>query len=136
MRRVLRIPWKAGPAAGIDGPVLVSFTAFTPRRRTEMPAIARSGFSLRHAWPEIEGAVGVWLWADPTMRRGGSVSMWESEFALMQFVAWKPHVEIMRRYRDRGSIETVSWKCERYDSAEAWKRAEKLLASPDRPFAH
>jgi hypothetical protein len=44
----------------------------------------------------------------------------------MAFVRWAPHVEIMRRYRRRGSITAVSWQAERFNPAEAWGKAKEL----------
>jgi heme-degrading monooxygenase HmoA len=122
----MRTPWQQGTAAG-EGPVLVSFTNFTPHRRRDWPGIARSGRRLRRSWPQMKGAVGMWMWADATLRRGGgSVSVWESEEDLMAFVRWAPHLEIMRHYRQRGSIMAVSWQAERFDPKEIWRRSLRL----------
>jgi heme-degrading monooxygenase HmoA len=127
---LLRTPWQRGAAAG-EGPVLISFTNFTPHRRADWPGIARAGLRLRRSWPQMKGAVGMWMWADATLSRGGgSVSIWESEEALMAFVRWAPHVEIMRRYRERGAIEAVSWEAERFDRAEVWREAQRLAEIP------
>jgi hypothetical protein len=62
----MRTPWQAGQASG-EGPVLVSFTNFTPHRRAEWAGIARSGLRLRRSWPQMDGAVGMWMWADATL---------------------------------------------------------------------
>ena len=123
---MLRVPWQAGPATGVEGPVLISFTHFSPKRRAEWPGIARAGLRLRRAWPQMKGAVGMWMWAHPLLEGGGSVSVWEGEEDLMAFIRWPPHVSIMRRYRERGTIEAASWEAERFDPEEAWARAKAL----------
>jgi heme-degrading monooxygenase HmoA len=124
---LVRTPWQAGGASG-EGPVLVSFTHFTPDRRREWAGIARSGLRLRRSWPQMDGAVGMWMWAEATLSHGGgSVSIWESEEALMAFVLWTPHVEIMRRYRHRGSILATTWEQPSADCAEAWRRGRALI---------
>jgi hypothetical protein len=124
---MVRIPWQAGPAENTAGPVLVSFTNFTPHRRTDWPGITRAGLRLRRSWPQMKGAVGMWLWADSTLRQGGgSLSIWESEEDLMAFVRWAPHVAIMHRYRERGSIMAVDWQAERFEPSAAWGKAKEL----------
>jgi heme-degrading monooxygenase HmoA len=124
---LVRTPWKAGQASG-EGPVLVSFTNFTPHRRADWAGIARSGLRLRRSWPQMDGAVGMWMWADATLARGGgSVSVWESAEALIAFVRWAPHVEIMRRYRERGRVVASTWEAGRFDPGETWARARELV---------
>ncbi|WP_433478111.1 hypothetical protein ACQPZP_14390 [Spirillospora sp. CA-142024] len=128
----MRSPWRAGPAAG-DGPVLVSVTDFTCANPLDLPKVFRAGMDLRRAWPDLEGAVGVWLWARPLRRRCGSVSVWTDEAALKRFVGWPPHVAIMRRFRNRGTIHAHTWEADRFDPAETWARAGRLPAQAEAP---
>lgn len=93
-----------------------------------MPWIFRDGLRLRREWPELGGAVGMWLWAEPRQLRCGSVSVWEGEEALRRFVALPLHVGIMRRYRSRGRMVSSTWVTERFDAGEVWRRARHLLA--------
>ncbi|MEV4251571.1 hypothetical protein AB0J52_00225 [Spirillospora sp. NPDC049652] len=126
--RLLRSSWTTGPAADAAGPLLVSFTAFTADRALDLPGIARAGLRLRRGWPELEGAVGVWLWTAPRERAVGSVSVWTDEAALRGFVGWRPHVEIMRRYRRRGRIEATTWTVEGLDLRRIWRDARLRMA--------
>ena len=57
--------WKAGPQAGAQGWLLVSFTDFTANGFLDLPGAFRAGLSLREGWPQMHGAVGIWLWAAP-----------------------------------------------------------------------
>jgi heme-degrading monooxygenase HmoA len=124
---VRRVPWKAGPEAG-DGPVFVSVTDFRVRRYRDLPRVWLAGLRLRRAWPEMPGAVGMWLWAEPSKRRGGSVSVWRSPDDLDAFVRWPPHLEVMRRFRSAGEIEADSWEASRCERREIWARAQDALA--------
>jgi hypothetical protein len=124
--------WRPGPAGG-RGPVLVSVTDFTCAHASDLPKVYRAGLALRRAWPGLEGAVGLWLWTKPLQLRSGSVSVWESAEDLHRFVAWPPHVAIMRRFRDRGAIRADTWTADGFDPAETWTRAARLLAQAGRP---
>jgi heme-degrading monooxygenase HmoA len=123
-----RAPWKAGPEPA-NGTVFVSVTDFRVNRYRDLPRVWLAGLKLRRAWPEMPGAVGLWLWAEPGRRRGGSVSVWRSAEDLHAFVRWQPHVEVMRRFRSSGRIESDSWQAPRFDKPEIWARARAALVA-------
>ena len=125
---VVRTRWRSGPDASTDGSVLVSMTDFTSDTFRDLPGIARAGFELRRAWPQLEGAIGMWLWAEPLARRTGSVSVWSSEEALRRFVRWPAHTAIMRKYRGRGAIRATTWWAENVDQTDIWRSARSWLA--------
>ncbi|MGH3239114.1 MAG: hypothetical protein ACRDNL_01970 [Spirillospora sp.] len=129
---MLRSPWRQGSSRA-TGLILVSVTDFTYANPLHMPAVFRAGMSLRDGWPELEGAVGLWLWSSPLSRRCGSVSVWEDEAALKKFVAWPPHVAIMRRFRRRGTIQAQTWEADHFDPGETWGRARRVLDQAGRP---
>ncbi|CAM5608907.1 hypothetical protein [Streptomyces purpurascens] len=76
---MLRSRWCRGPAGdflggsaaanGVDsgvrgrrsGSLTVSVTEFTSDAYRDLPGIARHGFALRRRWPDLDGAVGMWL---------------------------------------------------------------------------
>jgi hypothetical protein len=125
---MLRTSWTPGPAAGHTGPVLVAVTAFHADRARDLPGIYRAGLELRRAWPQLDGAVGTWLWTEPLRRRCGSVSIWQSQQALRQFVAWPNHVTIMRRYRGRGRLTSTTWTAARCEPTTIWAEARPHLS--------
>lgn len=112
--------------------MLVSVTDFTAESLLDLPGIAHAGYRLRRDWPELEGAVGMWLWSSPLERRTGSVSVWTGETALRGFVKWPLHVEIMHKYRRRGSIRATTWTAERSDRGEVWRAARRHLTADAR----
>ncbi|MEU9110356.1 hypothetical protein AB0D04_00845 [Streptomyces sp. NPDC048483] len=124
---MLRSSWTAGPERDHHGPVLVSVTDLTLARLTDLPGVHRAARSLTADWPDLDGALGLWLWTSPTARRCGAVAVWRDEAALRGFVSWPPHVAIMRRYRGRGSVTSTTWTAARFDPPEIWARAHAAL---------
>jgi hypothetical protein len=119
--------WMPGPELGTDGAVLVSVTDFRPDRVRDLPGVARAGLRLRMGWYAMRGAVGLCLWSLPLARRSGSVSVWTNEDDLRDFVGLPVHVEVMRRYRDRGILRSATWGAERFVSADVLDRARQWI---------
>ncbi|WP_044368092.1 hypothetical protein [Streptomyces natalensis] len=125
---LLRSAWTPGPAHAHPGPVLVSLTDLTLPRRLDLPGVYRAARRLTAGWPDLEGAVGVWLWASPGARRCGAVAVWRDEAALRGFVAWPPHVDVMRRYRGRGALSSATWTAPRCDPSGIRARARASIS--------
>lgn len=114
---MLRSRWIAGPAAEHPGPLVAALTDFRMDRALDLPGIARRARSLSRLWPTLPGAVGMWLWADLAHRRVGSLSVWTGEDDLHEFVRLRAHVQIMREYRQRGTLQSRTWKVDGLDRA-------------------
>ncbi|MFJ2738608.1 hypothetical protein ACIO3O_02965 [Streptomyces sp. NPDC087440] len=127
---MVRSDWMPGPEDGGGGPVLVSVTDFALNRGRDLLPVYREGRRLGSRWRELDGAYGMWLWALPGARRCGAVAVWRDEAALLGFVGWPPHVEIMRAYRDKGALRSRSWVSEVSDLPVIWRRARTELATP------
>lgn len=123
----LRTGWKCGPASGSPGPYLISYTEFAPHMMRDVPSIYFAAERLRAACAELEGAVGVTTYWQLFRRRGGSVSIWESETALRRFVSLPFHVEIMRRYRDRGVLRAIRWQADSFALRSAMQEGQRAL---------
>ncbi|MEI7032117.1 hypothetical protein [Streptomyces pratensis] len=129
-------PWKSGPEGGgacgepAGGEAVVSVTEFTHRRPWTAPGVTVAGIVLRQAWQDVEGAVGLWLWADPgpLRPRSGSVSVWRAERDLHAFVARHDHVRIMRSYRDRGRMRSTMWRTGCFDRGATQEAARSLIS--------
>jgi hypothetical protein len=76
----------------------------------------------------MQGAVGLWLWAEPLRRRSGSISIWTSEDDLQRFVRWPVHLAIVRKYRPRGTLTASSWEAERFVKQHVMREARRRLA--------
>ncbi|MFD8567709.1 hypothetical protein [Streptomyces sp. NPDC059639] len=131
--RLLRAPWQPGPAAGeTNGPLQVSVTEFTADGYPRSVGVAVNGLRLRRSWPGTEGAVGMWLWADPVRRRSGSVSAWTDARHLTAFVRRPDHARTVRAFRDHGTMRATAWTVPHWDAAAVWRSARDVLvgASP------
>jgi hypothetical protein len=117
--RARRVSWQTGPASPGDE-VVVSVTDYRTHRWYHVPGVWLNGLRLRRAWPRMEGAVGLWLWAEPGTGRSGSIAVWRGEEDLRRFVGWDVHVRIMRAYRDRGTLLASSWRRAAGSPAEIW----------------
>jgi hypothetical protein len=124
---VLKTPWMAGPRTAIGLPVLVSVTCFEAERRRDLAGVYLAGWRLRRAWPDLPGAVGVWLWSRPLAAEAGSVSVWVSRAALRAFVALPEHMRIMHRYRRRGRVRSTTWTAPWSSPEQVWTQASRWL---------
>jgi hypothetical protein len=120
--------WTPGPARESSGPVVISVTDFRPDHLRDTPRVVAVGLRLRLGWYAMRGAVGLRLWSLPLARRSGSISVWTSEDDLLGFVRLPAHVAIMRRYRSRGTLRSVTWTAERFEHAEVLRRARAWIA--------
>lgn len=125
----LMTSWMPGPIDPQDAPVVVSVTEFSAHHRRELPSVAVNGLRMRMGWYAMPGAVGMWLWMMPASGRGGSISVWASEEDLERFVTLPHHIDIMRRYGDRGTVRSITWTADRFDRGAALDRARGWIAS-------
>jgi hypothetical protein len=107
--------------------VVISVTDYSPRRVWHTPGVYLIGARLRLGWYAMPGAVGLWLWALPWARRSGAISVWSSEEDLRRFVQLPLHVEVMRRYRDRGKMISTSWQAEEFLPGNTLERATRWI---------
>jgi hypothetical protein len=124
----LMTPWTPGPVDPRDAPVVVSVTEFSAHHRRELPGVAVNGLRMRMGWYAMAGAVGMWLWMLPAAGRGGSISVWASEEDLERFVGLPHHIDIMRRYGDRGTVRSTTWTADRFDRAATLDKARVWIA--------
>jgi hypothetical protein len=126
----LMTSWMPGPVDPGDAFVVVSVTEFSAHHRRVLPGLAVNGLRMRMGWYAMPGAVGMWLWMLPAAGCSGSVSVWASEEDLERFVTLPHHVDIMRRYGDRGTVRSTTWTADRFDRSDILDRARRWIASP------
>ncbi|MEW2481467.1 hypothetical protein AB0876_17925 [Mycobacterium sp. NPDC049093] len=119
--------WVPGPVNPGDAPVVVSVTEYTAQHRRDVPGIAVHGVRMREGWYAMPGAVGLWLWSLPTASRSGSISVWTDTEALQRFIGLPHHVDIMRRYGDRGEVRSTTWDAAPFDPAATLARAREWI---------
>lgn len=119
--------WKTGGAADAEAPVHVSMNDYLIGRARDVPRVAIAGLRFRHAWPDTEGALGLWFAHTPSGRRQISVSVWRSPEDLRGFVRSPGHLRVIREFRHAGRLFTNAWTAERFDRATIWREAEDRL---------
>jgi hypothetical protein len=123
----VRTKWEAGPAVDSQGPFFISYTEFTPRKARDVVAIYLAARQLVAACAKLDGSVGVTTYWRLQQWRGGSLSVWENPEALRQFVRLPFHVEIMRKYRNRGSVRSTDWWSDCFDLTQALADGQRTL---------
>lgn len=121
--RPLIVSWMPGPASAGDGPVVVSVTEYAAHSLRHLPGVAYNGMRMREGWYAMPGAVGLWLWSLPASGLSGSISVWTDTEALQRFVGLPHHVDIMRRYGDRGDVRSTTWEADNFDRPGTLARA-------------
>lgn len=124
----VRTSWRAGPAAGSQGPFFISYTEFTPDNAADVAAIYLAARRLMAECAELEGAVGLLTYWRLHQWKGGSLSVWESPEALRGFVGLPFHVEIMRKYRARGTVRSIEWWSQSLDLAQGLAHGQRAVA--------
>jgi hypothetical protein len=122
--------WMPGPSAQHAQPVVVSVTEFRANNRRDLPGVATKGAQMRLGWYAMSGAVGMWLWSLPAGLRGGSISVWEDQASLDRFISLPHHVNIMNRYRPRGTVRSDQWSMERFEPDAILTRARDWINEP------
>jgi hypothetical protein len=112
-----------GPVDPHGRPVVVSVTEYRADHRRDLPAVVLKGLRMRMGWYAMPGAIGLWLWSLPTHAVGGSISVWANEADLARFVGLPHHVNIMRRYGDRGTVRSTTWHTDRFEPETIIDRA-------------
>jgi heme-degrading monooxygenase HmoA len=93
------------------------------RRARDIPRVAINGLRFRRAWPETEGALGLWMASSSDGRRQVSVSVWRTPEDLRRFVRTPAHLRVMRDFRHVGQLYTNAWTAPELDRGEIWRQA-------------
>jgi hypothetical protein len=128
-RRPVWLPWMAGPHEAVAATVLVSLTEFRAHAWRDLPGMAWIGLALRAGWYGLPGAVGLYLCADVPRRCVGSLSVWTDAADLRRWIGLPRHVEVMRRYRPRGTARSTKWTSETFDRKAILAEGKRRLAS-------
>ena len=119
--------WKRG-RAGAPASVLVSYTEFRPHRRRDVPGIWLAAEELATQLVGLEGAYGVLTYLQLRSGLVGSLSFWGEEAGLRRFVSLPQHLEVVRRYRNRGlPLRSAKWWTEEPRIGPALAEGQKRL---------
>ncbi|WP_375487499.1 hypothetical protein [uncultured Mycobacterium sp.] len=112
-----------GPCQPVTRPIVVSVTEYRAHHRLDLPGVALKGLRMRLGWYAMPGALGLWLWSLPAAMRGGSISVWDNEDSLERFINLPHHIDIMDRYRTRGTVRSDHWSMVRFQPDIILQRA-------------
>jgi hypothetical protein len=105
------MPWKALAPADKAREYFVLLSYLPLRTFSKMPAFFLFTLQIQRQLRETPGAIGYSLRAKPLSRKFWTLSVWESERALMDFVAKVPHGEVMRTLSPHmGPTKFTNWK--------------------------
>ena len=132
---IQKIPWTKGAAANGSTAVggVVSATRTRVQRYRDLPAISWRGLRLRAAWPEMPGAIGIQVASQPLRRITWTITLWESERDLKEFVRSQPHLDTLRPFRSRMSVAGATWETNQFVLKDAWAEARRRLEPNRRP---
>jgi hypothetical protein len=105
------LPWKALVSADRNGEYVALLTYLPLRKYRTIPSFFWHTFQIQRQLNETPGAIGYSLRAKPLSRTFWTLSVWENERALMNFVAKVPHVDVMKALAPHmGATRFTRWK--------------------------
>ncbi len=121
-------PWKSllPIEAGREYLALISYLPL--KRYRKIPAFVRLTLQVQRQLAATPGVVGYSLHAELLRRRFWTLSAWENEAALMEFVHHVPHSEIMRTLAPHmGKTFYTTWSVRGSDLPLDWREAKQRV---------
>ncbi len=118
------LPWRARrrPDPATEYVALLSYLPL--RRFRTLPTFTRFILAVQGQLAGAGGLVGYTLRARPFSRRFWTLSVWDDEAALRQFVVAKPHRNIMHKLQDKmGETSFTRWQVRGCDLPLSWEDA-------------
>jgi Domain of unknown function (DUF3291) len=105
------MPWIALGSMDAGQEYLVLLTYLPLRKYSKIPAFLRHTLQIQSQLRKTAGVAGYSMRAKMLSRKFWTLSVWESEQALMDFVARVPHGEAMKRFAPHmGATKFARWK--------------------------
>jgi hypothetical protein len=125
--------WRSFAKPGPDK-AYVALVSYLPLKRYWMlPALVKNTLEIQAQLGRSKGLIGYSLLAQLLRLEFWTLSVWEDERALMEFVHGEPHSRVMEALRPYlGKTAFAQWKLEGSDVPPVWPDAMKRV-QPDRP---
>jgi len=125
---MLPTPWKS-LAAPREGKEYVALLSFLPlKRHRTIPKLVRMMFAIQSQLAKSHGLIGYSLGAEPMAKRFWTVSAWEDQQALRDFVEEIPHIRIMQELAPHmGKTEFAQWTVRASGIPIPWSVARQHL---------
>jgi len=118
------LPWRQGRPPDPDAQYLALLTYLPLRRFWTLPAFMRFVLAVQGQLAGAAGLLGYTLRAWPFSRRFWTLSVWDDEAALRQFVVAQPHRDVMGKLRGRmGATSFTRWQVRGSDLPLTWEDA-------------
>ena len=123
------MPWKSFGSANPSGEYVALLSALPLKSYWRTAAFFRFTFAIMSQLNGAKGVVGYSLLAHPFSKRYWTLSAWESDQALREFVSHPPHVKAMTAIAPHMSKTTfIRWKVKGSELPLRWDEALKRLA--------
>jgi heme-degrading monooxygenase HmoA len=121
-------PWKSLQPIDASREYLALISYLPLKQYRKIPAFVRLAGQVRRQLGATPGVIGYSLQAEILRRRFWTLSLWESEAALMEFVQHAPHSEIMRDLAPHmGKTFYTTWKVQGRELPLDWGEARKRV---------
>ena len=119
------MPWKATGAVDANREY-VALLSYLPRRYSKILAFFRYTFQIQGQMSKTPEAIGYSLRAKILSRKFWTLSVWENERALMEFVRLAPHAEATKSIGPHmGATRFTRWKLQGSAVPPTWDDAMK-----------
>jgi len=124
------LPWTSFAGRAPDREYVVLLSYLPLRRLSSTPAFLLAVQRVRGQLARSAGLVGYSLRARPLRREYWTLSVWESERALLAFVRTEPHSGLMSSLRGRmGATSFVRWRLAGADPVPTWDDAMRRAST-------
>jgi heme-degrading monooxygenase HmoA len=125
---MLPAPWKSLLPIEADREYLALLSYLPLKKYRKIPAFVRFSQQVQRQLAATPGVAGYSLQAQLLQRRFWTLSAWESEAALVEFVRHDPHSEIMRALAPHmGKTYFTKWSVKGSDLPLNWDAAKKRV---------
>jgi hypothetical protein len=126
---MLPLPWKTLAAPDTNREYL-ALLSFLPLKHYRMiPKFLWLTFETQRQLRESKGLIGYSLHAQPLRRRFWTLSVWEDQQSLMNFVRQAPHGRIMQVLAPQmGKMQFVQWSVTLKDIPPGWNEAKTRMS--------
>jgi len=122
------LPWKSvsAPVAGKDYVALVSFLPL--KKHSMIPKFFLLTLETQHQLAKSRGLIGYSIYAELLRKRFWTLSVWEDDQALADFVQATPHGRIMEQLAPHmGRTRFEQWRARAEDMPLDWRSARERV---------
>ncbi|HEX2715019.1 MAG TPA: DUF3291 domain-containing protein [Candidatus Acidoferrales bacterium] len=125
---MLPLPWKTLAALDRDRDYVALLSFLPLKHYRAIPRFFWFVFETQRQLHKSQGVIGYSLLAQPLRRQFWTLSVWEDQQSLMNFVRQTPHSKIMQALAPlMGKTQFVQWKVSAKDIPPSWSEAKARM---------